>query len=114
MRMTELAAMKCPSIKTLNTTVGIIARLEPLFTSRICSSIPARAVNRSYSGFTSKTIWFAACYPPEPDFLVRSQERPGEAVRTYEDSKALREGHEPQPVTNRWGVQWAPPKAGVD
>ena len=56
----------------------------------------------------------AACYPPEPDFLVRSQARPGEVVRTYEDFKALREGHQPEPVTNRWGVHWAPPKAGVD
>ena len=55
-----------------------------------------------------------ACYPPEPDFLVRSQERAGEVVRTYEDFKALREGHQPKPVTNRWGVKWAPPKAGVD
>ena len=56
----------------------------------------------------------AACYPPEPDFLVRSQARPGEVVRTYDDFKALREGHQSRPVTNRWGVQWAPPKAGVD
>jgi phytanoyl-CoA hydroxylase len=56
----------------------------------------------------------AACYPPEPDFLVRSRERQNEVVRTYEDFKALRESHEPQSVTNRWGVQWAPPKVGVD
>jgi len=56
----------------------------------------------------------AACYPPEPDFLVRSLRRPDEVVRTYEGFKALRESHAPGPVTNRWGVHWAPPKVGVD
>jgi phytanoyl-CoA hydroxylase len=56
----------------------------------------------------------AACYPPEPDFLVRSHKRPTEVVGTYAAFKALREGHNPQPATNRWGVQWAAPKAAVD
>jgi phytanoyl-CoA hydroxylase len=56
----------------------------------------------------------AACYPPEPDFLVRSAKRPGEVIRTPEQFQQLREGHVPRPVTNRWGVTWAPPKAAVD
>lgn len=52
----------------------------------------------------------AACYPPEPDFLVRSQLRPQEVITNPEEFRKLREQYEYKPVTNRWGVQWAAPK----
>ncbi|MBI4558165.1 MAG: phytanoyl-CoA dioxygenase family protein [Candidatus Hydrogenedentes bacterium] len=56
----------------------------------------------------------AACYPPEADFLVRSQKRPNEVIRTPEAFDALRRNYAPQSVTNRWGVHWAAPKAPAD
>jgi len=52
----------------------------------------------------------AACYPPERDFLVRSQERPDEIIRRYEEFRVLRENPLNQPVTNRFNAAWAPPK----
>jgi len=51
----------------------------------------------------------AACYPPEADFLVRSEKRPGEVIRTPEQFRDLRERHRPVESTNRWGVTWAAP-----
>ena len=53
----------------------------------------------------------AACYPPEADFLVRSQLRPQEVIASPEQFRLLREQHVSTPVTNRWGVRWAEPKA---
>jgi hypothetical protein len=53
----------------------------------------------------------AACYPPEADFLVRSQARPDEVLKTPEEFAELREKHVPQEVTNRFNVKWAEPKA---
>ncbi len=53
----------------------------------------------------------AACYPPEADFLVRSRLRPQEVISTPEQFRRLREQHVTKPVTNRWGVDWAEPKA---
>ena len=52
----------------------------------------------------------AACYPPEADFLVRSERRPNEVMHTAAAFDALRRNHRPSDVTNRWGVQWAAPK----
>jgi len=52
----------------------------------------------------------AACYPPEADFLVRSRARPDEVIRTSDAFYALRSNHDPAPVTNRWGINWAAPK----
>jgi hypothetical protein len=52
----------------------------------------------------------AACYPPERDFLVRSQKRPHEIIRSYEEFRRLRENPTNEPVTNRFNVSWAPPK----
>ncbi len=51
----------------------------------------------------------AACYPPEADFLVRSQKRPDEVIKTLEAFYHLRENHEPADLTNRWGVKWPEP-----
>jgi phytanoyl-CoA hydroxylase len=48
-----------------------------------------------------------ACHPPEADFLVRSKARPQEVLRTAEQFAALRAGHVPTPVTDRWGQWWA-------
>jgi ectoine hydroxylase-related dioxygenase (phytanoyl-CoA dioxygenase family) len=48
-----------------------------------------------------------ACHPPEADFLVRSKARPGEVLCTAEQFAALRAGHVPSPVTDRWGKWWA-------
>ena len=53
----------------------------------------------------------AACYPPEADFLVRSEQRPHEVMTDPEAFRALRANHQAKPVTNRWGVTWAPPKS---
>ncbi len=53
----------------------------------------------------------AACYPPEADFLARSQARPDEVVRTPDAFKQLRETTLVSPATNRWGVSWAAPAA---
>jgi ectoine hydroxylase-related dioxygenase (phytanoyl-CoA dioxygenase family) len=43
-----------------------------------------------------------ACYPPEADFLVRSQARPHEVVTDPAVFRAIRENHLSQPVTRRW------------
>ncbi len=48
-----------------------------------------------------------ACNPPEPDFLVRSQLRPNEVLRTPEAFIALRQSHEYKPSTNRWNYSVA-------
>jgi len=48
----------------------------------------------------------AACYPPEADFLVRSEKRPNQVIKTSEEFHKLRENHVIKPVTNRFGVQW--------
>jgi phytanoyl-CoA hydroxylase len=45
-----------------------------------------------------------ACYPPEADFLVRSQKRPDEVVRTWEQFRALRTKHVPGKATKRWSA----------
>ena len=44
-----------------------------------------------------------ACFPPEPDFLVRSRIRPNEVLKTGEEFVALRKNHVYQAATNRWG-----------
>jgi hypothetical protein len=51
-----------------------------------------------------------ACNPPEPDFLVRSQLRPGEVMKTAEEFIALRKSHVYQEATDRWGYSVARPK----
>ena len=43
-----------------------------------------------------------ACYPPEPDFLVRSKLRPTEVLQTPEEFIALRKNHEYKAATDRW------------
>ena len=47
-----------------------------------------------------------ACYPPEADFLVRSNARPDEVIRTPEQFAELREKHVAIPATDRWGEAW--------
>ena len=44
----------------------------------------------------------AACYPPEADFLVRSQLRPDEVITDPEDFHRIREGHLAGPAPDRW------------
>ena len=48
----------------------------------------------------------AACYPPDADFLVRSQKRKNEIVSSYREFKKLRENFSGSPVTNRFNVTW--------
>ena len=48
----------------------------------------------------------AACFPPDADFLVRSEKRPGQVLKSYEDFRRLREEFKGEPVTNRFNVQW--------
>jgi len=48
-----------------------------------------------------------ACNPPEPDFLVRSQLRPHEVMKTAEEFIALRKNHVYQAATDRWGYSVA-------
>ena len=43
-----------------------------------------------------------SCYPPEPDFLVRSRSRPASVVGTWEAFHAHRRTHEPAASTARW------------
>lgn len=43
-----------------------------------------------------------ACYPPEADFLVRSQARPNEVLRDAAEFQRLRQHHSYAPVTKRW------------
>jgi hypothetical protein len=43
-----------------------------------------------------------ACYPPEADFLVRSQARPRDVVRRWRQFRDLRVNHPRQPVAPRW------------
>jgi phytanoyl-CoA hydroxylase len=43
-----------------------------------------------------------ACYPPEADFLVRSQKRPWDVVRDWQRFTEIRTRHEQRPVTERW------------
>jgi hypothetical protein len=43
-----------------------------------------------------------ACYPPEADFLVRSQSRPSDVVRKWEVFRDLRKNHERVEMTQRW------------
>ena len=50
----------------------------------------------------------SACYPPDADFLVRSQQRPQEILSSYEEFKILREKFIGQAVTNRFNVYWKP------
>ncbi len=52
----------------------------------------------------------AACYPPEADFLVRSEKRPNEVLTTPEQFARLRETHVAGDVTNRFNVTWAEPR----
>ena len=44
-----------------------------------------------------------ACNPPEPDFLVRSQIRPHEVMKTAKEFIALRKNHIEEVATDRWG-----------
>ena len=48
----------------------------------------------------------SACYPPDPDFLVRSKVRGKEIINTPEDFIKLRETYAGKTVTNRFGVHW--------
>jgi phytanoyl-CoA hydroxylase len=48
----------------------------------------------------------ASCFPPEADFLVRSKNRSGQVIRSYEEFNRLRETYKGSPVTNRFNVQW--------
>lgn len=52
----------------------------------------------------------AACYPPEADFLVKSELRPDQVLRTPEEFARLRENHRPRDVTNRFNVTWREPE----
>jgi len=47
-----------------------------------------------------------ACYPPEADFLVRSQARPNEVVTSAKEFHRIRNEHLAQPMTNRFHGQW--------
>lgn len=48
-----------------------------------------------------------ACYPPEADFLVRSSDRPGEAIATYEAYLKRRSSFDANPVPFK-GRGWSP------
>lgn len=50
-----------------------------------------------------------ACYPPEADFLVRSDKRPHEVVRDPQRFVEIREKHLSQPVTDRFNLRSAKP-----
>lgn len=48
-----------------------------------------------------------ACNPPEPDFLVRSRQRPEEVLKTPEQFIELRKNHQYVAMTDRWGYSVA-------
>jgi hypothetical protein len=43
-----------------------------------------------------------ACYPPEADFLVRSQKRPQDVITDWQRFDRMRRSHERVEVTRRW------------
>ena len=47
-----------------------------------------------------------ACFPPEPDFLVRSRLRPTEVLTDSNEFLRLRREHVTRPVTDRWSEDW--------
>jgi ectoine hydroxylase-related dioxygenase (phytanoyl-CoA dioxygenase family) len=97
----------------LNTTDGVRWSMDLRYQS---ASLPTNADITRLPGEDMPSVELgvpAACYPPEADFLVRSQQRPNEVVSSYEQFKALRENHQAGQVTNRWGVTWGAPKVTV-
>jgi len=46
-----------------------------------------------------------ACYPPEADFLIRSEKRPDEVVQDAETFAKLRSEHQGRPVTDRFRLR---------
>jgi len=48
-----------------------------------------------------RSITPTACYPPEPDFYVRSSKYPGRVLRSPQDFVELRKNHTPSPVTQQ-------------
>jgi phytanoyl-CoA hydroxylase len=48
----------------------------------------------------------SACYPPDPDFLVRSKVRKNEILDSPEAFRKLRESFRGKPASNRFGVHW--------
>ena len=48
----------------------------------------------------------SACYPPDADFLVRSEKREKEIIASYEEFRKLRDTFMGKPVTNHFGVNW--------
>eukprot|EP00026_Physarum_polycephalum_P008901 Phypoly_transcript_09004.p1 GENE.Phypoly_transcript_09004~~Phypoly_transcript_09004.p1 ORF type:complete len:211 (+),score=22.64 Phypoly_transcript_09004:734-1366(+) len=48
-----------------------------------------------------------SCYPPEPDFLVRSSLHPEAVLKTPEDFVALRANHKYKAATDRWNYSVA-------
>lgn len=63
--------------------------------------LPGEAVSSTSAGVP------LACYPPEPDFLVRSQLRPHEVLKTPEEFVALGMTHIYHEATDRWGYSVA-------
>ncbi len=47
-----------------------------------------------------------ACYPPEADFLVRSQTRPHQILTDPAEFHRLRQSHTNPGMTNRWNISW--------
>lgn len=48
----------------------------------------------------------SACYPPEADFLVRSEKRPEQVIKSYKQFNDLRENYKGEELTNRFNVFW--------
>jgi hypothetical protein len=73
------------------------------------ASLPTNARITRLPGETKSAVSVGvpvACNPPEPDFLVRSQLRPSEVMKTPEEFIALRKNHVEQTPTDRWGYNW--------
>jgi len=70
------------------------------------AALPTNAEITRLPGETKSSAYVgvpAACNPPEPDFLVRSQSRPHEVMKSAEEFVALRKNHVYQAATDRWG-----------
>jgi len=74
------------------------------------ASLPTNAqgedVEHSQTRETEEGLIPTACYPPEPDFYVRSNKYPQRVLRQPQDFVELRKNHKPRPVTQRWGEAW--------
>jgi hypothetical protein len=68
------------------------------------ASLPTNAVLPYSSTARDDPEMSAGCFPPEPDFLVRSALHPEAVLKTPVAFRHLRESYKAKPLTDRWAV----------